>query len=321
MKGVTYFPWCPGIPWRSYQGKLSPYVPESIFLREIGRRDPVIICNGGLLENYFALSYAEYIKSKTFYRKPVYWTGNHLYHPMVKANSLCSIVEQTVDNNILRQYGTSIIIDQENIYLNSLSKYLKYSGGRKKYNIYKNLATQIWSNSGQKLGVEYLGKLRSGDKIREEITSWGRVHKFDLNRPYVIVLPDEGYSQHKQVLIDWKESEIKALAAMLGGAGMQVIVFTDYMRRVFNNPAFFVKKNILWIWYMLGGAKGIISREIDFPIISLAYSQDCKIFGKKLKQPWRLKTNATLFNKGMLVYESRAKSYFTPYEVYERLTG
>lgn len=317
---VRYFPWAPKIPWRVHKGKyLIPQLTNAIWSRVIETHNPVVVANGGLLEAYYSLIYLELLNS-TFPLKSRYWSGPKKFQPLIKLNGLAHLTDSIISDSVLERFPTPIFMDTVgNTYLNCMHSYMSYRSiyGGPDRRRYQSLVEQLIQNSCQEWCEHYTPLMRNWNVIPDQISQWAKINRFDLNKPYVFIAPDQGLSIHKKSALGWGEMELKSLSAMLMQSGIQTVVFTDRIRKTHTSQAWFIKSNLEWMIFFATYAKVIMADEIDFLLMAPLLNPRAKVIGKLFKSPWSLSGNAKFFGLKDVIYENRE---LTPYKVFQEVT-
>lgn len=317
---IKYFPFSPGVPWKIKSGKyIVPQISNAIWAKSIESRDPIIVSNGGLLEAYFSLVILEMLNT-TFINKKKYWIGDVKFKNLIGINNLASTIDdQKIDNNMLSSYPVPMFMDKmNNIYFNVMCSYIKHNSFTETNNHknYRPLAEQLINNSTQNWNSDFIPKMRNWGNIPNEINEWAKVNKFNMSKPFVLIMLDKANSIHNKSCLGWSDMETKALSAMLIPHGIQTIVFSNDMFKSYTNSSFLLKPNIYWFLFMLKSASMILSDSIDYLLISLMYSTT--LVCKKLKNSFNILSNAKFLNSESVIYETNK---LTPFYVFQKLTG
>lgn len=322
MSGVVlrYFPWAPKIPWKMRHGKfLIPELSQAIWSRVISNHDPIVVSNGGLMEAYYSLSYFELL-NLNFHTKKFYWSGDPKFNSLIRINALAEPVNKPLDKSFPVRFPTPLFMDTVgNVYLNALNDYTFFRsmyGGKNKPN-YLPLIQQIANNSTQPWDERCIPVMRNWNLLPAQISQWAKVNRFNLQKPYVVICPDRGLSMHKQSALGWNEMQVRSVASMLMQSGIQTIVFTNHMRKMQSNPAWFVKADIPWMLFFASTARAILSEEIDMLMVTLGLSEHTRVIGKPLKYQWSLEKNAKFLGRKQVILEM---DELTPYLVFQAIT-
>lgn len=316
---IKYFPFSPGVPWKINNGKyITPHISNAVWAKSVESKDPIIVSNGGLLEAYFSLVILEMLNS-TFINKKKYWAGNIKFKNLININGLASTIDTKIDNDILLSFPVPMFMDKiNNIYFNVMCSYIEHNSFTKtnKYKNYKPLVKQLIDNSTQTWNYNFSPKMRNWGTIPNEISNWCKINKFNLSKPFILIMLDHTNSIHDKSCLGWSDIEIKALSGMLIPYGIQTLVFSNDMFKSYTNSSFLLKPNISWFLYMLNSASMILSESIDYLLISLMYSKP--LVCKKLKNSFNIKANSKFLKSESVIYETNK---LTPFYVFQKLTG
>ena len=274
---IKYFPYCKGIGWK-FTSTIKPKLDGDSWNRAIFDRIPIIVCFGGLYEYYLSLSYAEAL-NKILPSKYIYINGDEKFNVLFKLNGICSS-QNLITPELIKNYPIPLFFDEENnIYFNVLYNYLNYHDLTGKI-IFKNknsISKQIFINSCLDWNINYTPQLRNLIEPLE-FTKWKETKKFNIDKPFVLILPDStDLSMHSVSMLDWSIAQVKSFVAMCSGSGINSVIITKNSGKYTGINSLVIPPNIEQILYLIQKCNVILSNEIDFLLISLTLSKNATI--------------------------------------------
>lgn len=270
------FPFCPGIAWKIKDNKfVRPSQKLDSYMHLINKKDLVVTAYGELLESVMSLSLLEMLNHITPESK-LYWSGDTKYQELIKWQGLAQMGPSLPDN-VRHLYPTPIFQDRNNrTYFNCLHNYKNLISWDKLSSDVTNkiLPAQIFQNSCVGWNVKYLPQFRNFIES-PEFFDWQRRSKFDPRRPSILIIPDDGYSIHteaKHRTLDWFPVDVKRLADLTFGSGLQILVLTHRPERYYHSNINLIPTKLNCIFSILKQVKYIMSRRIDWLIMGLMYS-------------------------------------------------
>src|SRR5260221_420987 len=87
---TQYFPFSPGIPWKTKNNIIIPQIDSPTFNKVIEGRDINIVSFGGLIETFLSLSILEQVHF-LYPSKNFYYSGNDKFNDLININGLCKL--------------------------------------------------------------------------------------------------------------------------------------------------------------------------------------------------------------------------------------
>lgn len=277
---IKYFPFCPGIGWEIYKGKIIPKISAEIWQERISNKSIILtLPQGGLLEAFVSLSCAEAI-SKIENGK-LYWLGNKKFFDLINLHGLCEISNIKLTLRDLDNYPTPVFFDKKDkVYFNLLNNYIIKKNYWQMYDCEAKdpAIKQIFDNC-------LLNEWPGPPKFRNLNSS-----KMNKNKNIVIIL-DNFYSIHKIDCLNWSIQQTKELASMLYGKNFKVNVISNNKTPFYGSKVNVIDYNILNIMDLIKSSWMVLSNNIDWLIISLMIS-NAIVFSKTLPKAFDLIANA-----------------------------
>lgn len=312
------FPFAPGISWKLKGGKyIVPEMSLPIWQEILKDKTVVVSAFGGLIESFLSFSILETINFISP-RTSLLWSGNVIYEDLLKINGLASYYSSLTQETLLR-FPTPIFLDRKDkVYFNCLNNYLKvYSYyGDLGYFDQRSIVKQICEKNLVPWSLEYLPKIRKLP-LSNELNSWAQINKFNLNKPYVLIIPDRTiYTQHNQTGLDWSVSQVKAFGAMLAQSGISLIVLTEQPNKYLDIQLYTLSLKLENFFYLLLKAKAFLSQDIDF--LLLAKINGIKLISKPFIKELKLSKVDKFLEKESIDLISKT---ILPLEAYNHLIG
>lgn len=305
MKKYIVFPFAPGIRWKLHNGYIIPEVSISSFDHKLQNQDVSVIAYGGLLESFYSLSILEMIN----YNVPsckLKWIGNSNYFDLLNMNGLAKPNNDPIDKKLLVQYPVPLFFDKSGkSYFNCLNNYLYIKPWYKKkyYKYTKAVLKQIIDNGLFSWDKRFFPKLRNLNL------------KPNKNK-YVLLIPDKtNCSIHDFNCLDWSPDDIRFFQRLLNNKGLQLIILSNFPGRLTGIPNVF-QFNLNLFFNYCPNAKYILSKDIDFLMVSLALSDSIKLISLPMPEAFKLKKNAKFINKKNDIYIDENLSPFYIVEKY-----
>lgn len=270
---VRYFPFSPGIGWKIRNGKyVVPEINLDVWNKISSGKDIMVVSYGGFIESYISLCYLE-ILNYIIPNNTLYWCGDSRFDSLIRLNGLARM--GSFPKELLWRYPVPIFMDADkNVYfncLNNVSKVQPYYGGSG-YKDKSPLIKQLLRNSTLPWDKQYLPKMRRSTFPSKEFLQWSKLVKFDLNKPFICIFQDLGWSQHKCTSFKWSETQIKSLSSMLKQKGISTIVFTKVSGKFYGSSVYCMQPLMESILGVIPRAKAVLAEEIDFLLLSAMIS-------------------------------------------------
>jgi hypothetical protein len=283
--GIKYFPFTPEVPWKVSNGIILPKMEPKLWKKLVNTRTPVIFCYGGLFESYFSLACAEVIH-RAYPYKSIYWCGNKKFSQLINLSGIVSINQESVISEECRfKYPTPLFLDRKkHVYFNCLNNYINlynYLGKKLPFNI-NPLTQQIFDNV-MVPWKDYFPILRKLKQL-PEFDKWRELKKFNINRPFLAIFPDNtGWSEHKKIsFLGWSIHQIRSFVAMVNQIGLEVVIVTPHVNRYYGIKALIIEPKLEQVLYIIEKAKFLLSNELDFIFLKMLNKEPQKIICKKL---------------------------------------
>ncbi len=276
MKVSTkFFPWSPGIPWQVKNGKyVVPQLPSALFHSVLKDKNIVVCSFGGFMEAFYSMSILEILNHEMPGAK-ILWCGDKAYHHFIKYNTIAKLYDKVTLSDVER-FPTPIFFDKNNhAFINSLYNYLDVKTYYLTHGYKDNKAaiSQIVDNATIPWDDRFLPKLRNLEKPKD-LDLFLQMERINLNAPFVLVLPDPtGCSQHEESGIDWDIHEVKSFAAMMHQSSIPVVVLSENSTTWTYSKAKTIPYRPEFALYLMIRAKFILSKDIDFLIVSNTVSE------------------------------------------------
>lgn len=317
---IRYFPFSPGIPWKVKNGRyVVPHLSSDAWVRATKSRDIILLANGGLVESFVSLSLFEILNYASTTSK-LMWAGNRQFESLVRLNGLASVCPISFSNDIIQKYPVPLFLDKStNTYFNYLNNYIdvKTFYGEYGYRDCRPIAQQLTSNFIIPWEKRYLPQYRNSQIALGELDKWSKLSRFQFRQPYICIFPDRGLSQHKQVMLGWNDTEVKALAAMLRQVGISTLVFTNNSNKYYASPVYTLPTNPEYMLLMIRAAKAVLADEVD-PLIIAEMISSAKIVAKPSKNEINLHKNRKFLKSSNVIHTLRK---LTPVKAFNVIYG
>jgi hypothetical protein len=271
------FPFCPGIAWKLKDDKfIRPTLRLDAYKHLIHNKDLVVAAYGGVFESIMSLSIFEMLQ----YINPdakLYWSGHEKYNELVKWQGLAK-VGPTLPENIRHLFPVPIFQDRDNrAYFNCLNNYKKIISWDKlsKDVSHKILPAQLFQNTCLGWNSRYLPQFRHFTEPPKYF-QWQKEIRFEPRRPSILLFPDEGMdSIHTEAIyrtLDWFPVDVRRFADLSFGSGLQIIVVTDRPEKYRHSNLILLPNELSCILPALKQVKYVMSRRIDWLILTLMFS-------------------------------------------------
>lgn len=288
---IKYFPYAPNIPFEvKYDRFILPKLETEVWNRAITNRDIVIAGFGGLFEAYCSLYFLEACNF-IYPSKKLYWQGNEKLSQLYQLNGLAKKLEQDVE---LINYPIPLFLDKENYtfihymynYLDVYSYYRCFG-----YTNTKSAVQQVFTNLlFPCLEEKYKPQFRNINQ--KEFDTWCGINKFYPNKPYLVIIPEEtGMSMHPQDCLKWGTNQVRALVSSLEQKNIATVIVSDNPGKYYGLPSKVMPPNIGLILQLLPNAKFILSKEVDYLLLSMLMSK-AHVFSADQRHALNLKKNA-----------------------------
>lgn len=318
---TKYFPFSPGVPWKCRNGYyIEPKIDAETWNSVLADKDAVILAYGGFLEAFYSLMVAEVLNRQKPSRR-LFWGGNHMFKPLPMIQGLAHPIDSIVSAEKAKKYPVPLFLDKENIaYFNCLNNYItKTTYLQTSPRIRKDpVIKHIFDNSMVDWD-QYLPKLRYLNNYRKPFVEWMKLSKFYPNKPYIVIFPDKtGLSDHEEDLLGWSNQEVRELAAILNQLGYSLVICSNHTEKYTNCRAYVAPTDIFIILYLLESTRGILSREIDMLLVSLALNDAALISKRSKLKHFDLYKNAEFLDAENVIFTGE---YISPKDVFLFLEG
>lgn len=300
---IKYFPWAAGLPWKVKRGKyVLPEIPVTLLHSILTEKQLVVCAFGGFLESFYSLSVLEALNVE-FPSHKLYWSGNDSYHTLLGANGL-ALPFAEIDQKDINRFPTPIFLDKNNrAYFNCLINYLVkktyyLTGG---YPDGRAAIQQIIEKSTFSHNSNIKPKIRYNDEMGDH-TSLFKAHSVDLSKPFILFIPDHtSCSIHNDSFLNWNKSQNKSFITLATQAGYQVVVLTESPSQYWGINAKIIPFSIELFLTLVPQAKFLISRDVDFPLVSCSIS-DAAIIANKTVGCFKIDKNSHIIGKDSVIY-------------------
>lgn len=312
-----YFPFAPGIKYSLKNGRyVELQLDQSAWKKIFTNKEVIIACFGGFLESYFATSIAKAIKHISPSTE-VYWNGKSDYlhfGELPQFNGTKSILNKELINN----YPVPLFYDQEQkvVFMNILFNYIyKYTyRGDFGYHDKKSVFSQIFRNSFLEWDKNYLFDYNYDDV---DFRLWLKQCKLSLNENIILLFPDEtGLSIHDQSSLEWSVMDVKSFAGMLTRTNYRLVICSSNPQKYYGIRAVFLPPKPSYIFNMVTNAAIVLSKEVDFTIISGIVGNSFA-YSLKLKNELSVDKNFKFLNVEPSIEISKE---ITPIRVFKEIT-
>ena len=266
---VRYFPFSSGIPWKYNENDvIIPEINAEIFQKSIQNKKIIVLAHGNLFESWFSLSFFETMNITDPFRE-VYWAGNEEFKDLLKINNLAKPIDVPKDLKI--KFPVPIFFDKEDcVYFNCFNNYLNKVSLNEAI-ITKNtdlVFKQIFDNFLIRWDTSYIPKIRKQEQSKEFIT-WIQTNKFSLEKPFIVIFKDKVINS----CLNWDEDDIKNFATLLKKQNILTIVITsDNKKMYYDGFVYKAPKTLEFIYQLVPKAASVLSKDIEFLLLSLMIS-------------------------------------------------
>lgn len=316
LRNIHYFPWLPGIPQQiSNYNTIKTILDADSWNKILENRNPVITCFGGLFESYFSLSFAEAF-NKLYPSKKIFINYNK-FNELIKLNNIAKPIN-LISTETIKKYPVPLFFnDGYEVFFNSLYNYLNIKDLAQKYKPFKNyhpISKQIFKNSFLNWDINFIPKLRKLI-LPNEFIKWKEIKKFNINKPYVLILPDKtNMSIHSFSALSWSIAQVKSFVSMCAGSGINSVIITNTPGKYTGINSLILSPNLEQILCLIEKCSYILSEEIDFLLISLLLSKNSTIFSRLHKHQYSIKYNQNFLKTDQKIIENKI---LDPFEVYK----
>jgi hypothetical protein len=315
---TLFFPFSPGIPWKIKNGKyVVPELPVSCFMDVLQKHDAVVSVFGGFLESFYSLSILEAI-NRTSPATKLFWCGDDRYHHLLDVNGLAKPFDE-ISQSDLDRFPTPIFFDKnDRAYFNCLNNYLDVQTYYLKqgYRDRRPVIEQIVEKSTIGWDIRHMPQLRHFQKP-PDIDHYLRMYRLHVNGPFVLLFPDgDNYSQHDVDCLGWELHHVRSAAAILQQRNIPLVLMTDNINRYAYSQAKILPLRIDFAIYLMKKASAILSKNIDFPLVSFAIS-DAKVVSVEHKHEYNLSKNLHFIDCNNDIY---TKEVLSPIDVCNFIT-
>lgn len=308
-KKTLFFPFSPGVPWKIKNGKyVIPELPVSCFVDILKTRDAVLSAFGGFAESFYSLSILEAIN----YTAPgtkLFWCGDSKYHHLLEVNGLAKPFSGITQFDLDR-FPVPIFFDMnDRAYFNYLNNYLdvKTYYLENGYRDRRPLIQQIVEKSTIGWDIRHLPKLRNF-QMPQDIDPYLRMCKLHVNGPFALLFPDgDDYSLHNVNCLGWDSHQIRSVAAILQQRNIPLVLVTNKINHYAYSQAKILPLRADFVLYLMNKASAILSKNIDFLLVSLAIS-DAKIISIEQKHEYNISKNMRIIDCNNDIYSREVLS-------------
>jgi hypothetical protein len=299
-KTFKYFPFSAGIQWELDKKKyVIPTLPSSSFYTSIENKKQIIMAGfGGLIETYYSLSILETFNYYSLGLE-ISWHGNKIYSNLINYNGIGKVIESRVDQKTLDKFPTPIFFDRLNrTYFNYLNNYriVKSWKDNHSYHDKRPIAQQISEKSTVDWFPRFFPQIRNFEPT-EEIKRDILQSKFNVNIPFVLILPDKtNLSHHSISCFNWNIQQIRAFTPMLNSVGIKILILTPFPHKYNYSNCTVFKFTLEHFLYFSKYAKLLLSKDIDYLLMFKS-----KILGPKINDEFSIVNNANFLDKSDLV--------------------
>lgn len=314
------FPFAPGIVWKTKNNYIIPEVHPVVWDTVLQQKKPSVICNSGLLESFYSLSYVEAIHN-IYPDKDVMWIGNSKYNYLVHSQNIAKISPYSFSEFSISQYPTPIFMDlEDNFYFNSLLNYIKtYKIIKTKKNqfVYNNepIIAQIFKNAM----LDYVGcnpVLRLHNSLKYD--AWMKSKKLSPRLKYILIFQDE--ITHDTDCLQWTDRQIREFSEMLRHLNISVICCQKESYDIYKNTSSVIRcpLDLEIVISLITNAYCILSNTIDYLLISLSLSK-AMIFSKELPGIYNINDNADFISSENIIFTDNDISPRNVLQILEQL--
>lgn len=305
------FPYCPGVIWKLSSNYIIPKLDIDNWNRAIDNKEIIIVNFGGLFESFISLSYFEAL-NKLYPKRKICFNGQEQFYNLINLNGL-GYCNNLINKEQALKYPIPIFLDKSNhVYFNCLNNYTTH-----KYLNYNPLSKQLFINSCLGWNINYIPQLRNL-KLPNEFEEFKQFRKFNIDKPFVLIFPDNnsGFSMHSVSMLGWTVAQIKSFVSMVHSKGIQTVIVTKNIGKYTGISSLILAPKIETILCLIEKCSDILSDEIDFLLIALLLSKNCKIIGKDIKGSFSIKNNQKYLGTNKKLYLSKK---LEPIEVFKEI--
>lgn len=284
MISVKYFPFCPGIPWKTKFGLIIPEISQENWNDFVKNKETVVMAYGGLIESFFSQSIVQAINSVEPL-KTVSWAGESIYKDIISAKYID--IPNVADN-----YPTPIFMDKENrVYFNALHNYINNQTYKlKRLSEHRNpILEQIFNNSLLPWNKKYIPKLNKFDYTKYKL--WSKKENFFDNKHYILIIDKTIYSEHNINCLNFDNKTIIGFAGMMRRFGIPILYCSN--KKIYGNPSIIMVPEDLQILFpLIEKCMVVLSHDIDYLLLSMMISKSTIICNKKNKKQYDIFANA-----------------------------
>src|SRR5690606_19746930 len=204
-------------------------------------------------------------------------------------------------------YPAPIFMDkQNNAYFNVLNNYLETKSYRSKWPYYNKdiCLKQLYKNCMLEWNCN-IPKLRNINN--ENYKQWKKKNNFYDNKKYILIFPDEFKSFHDEDWLGWDDRQLRELAEMVRHLGITVVSCAKKRIDPYYRAGEIVRAplDLDIITNLILNSFGVLSKDIDFLIMSMMISDSTIIMSKDIGGIYDLYDHADfLQSKNMIFTEN-----------------
>lgn len=294
---MKIFPFSP-VWWKLRSDVVQTSLSTSGWAKLIGKRNLVVSTSQGFLEAFLSLSFLEGLKV-LHPDNSLFWSAPPMFRELGVWQGLAQPFEGLTDFD-LERFPVPIFWDKDGrTYFNSCFNY-PIKKDIQGYKIGKSsgiILNQILRNFIQDWNISYTPQFRCSQP-RSQLIQWLKIYQVE-KKPFITILPDvTGYSCRKEKFLKWSPTQVKEMAAIMATHGYGTVVLSPQPQLYKDKHIHtFVPQSTDIIWF-LSQTKAVLSREIDFLLVSMFLSNSPLIGSlSSLKYSIKLELNRSFLGK------------------------
>jgi hypothetical protein len=316
---IKYFPFAEGVPYKvKNKHYILPEMDVENWKRIFSDKTPVLVLNGGFIENLFSLSFFE-VMNYLYPLKEMEWCGDNRFVELVKYQGLAKVTNR-ISLDRLIGYPVPVFFNKNKtaVFMNALNNYIDvYSfRGDFKYVNKKFLFLQIFQNMMIDWNKNYIPKIRNLERDNNYIKQQFKIRNLNENAPIILIIPDNtGLSMHNVKCLDWTIQDVRSFSSMISKTGYNLVILSKTPQKYSNSNCLSLTDSIYNIVYFLNKASIVLSHDIDFLLAELLLG-DAVIFSLRKTLQYRIQTNQNYIGSYNDIF---VMNEMTPMDVFKEL--